>query len=176
MDRIGDILGPEGLLSERLSGYRHRPQQQAMAEAVAESLADGETLICEAGTGTGKTFAYLVPALLSGRKVLVSTGTRNLQDQLFHRDLPLVREVLKVPVRIGMLKGRGNYLCRYRLEAAQQDHRRALPEMRQQLLLVRDWASVTRSGDVSELDLPEDASVWPVVTSTSENCLVQGCP
>ena len=176
MDRIGDILGPEGLLSERLSGYRHRPQQQAMAEAVAGSLADGETLICEAGTGTGKTFAYLVPALLSGRKVLVSTGTRNLQDQLFHRDLPLVREVLKVPVRISMLKGRGNYLCRYRLEAAQQDHRRALPEMRQQLLLVRDWASVTRSGDVSELDLPEDASVWPVVTSSSENCLGQGCP
>jgi len=176
VDRIGDILGPEGLLSRFLPGYRHRPQQQAMAEAVAALLAGGETLICEAGTGTGKTFAYLVPALLSGRKVLVSTGTRNLQDQLFHRDLPLVREVLSVPARIAMLKGRGNYLCRYRLDMALQDHRHRFAELRQQLLRVRDWATVTRSGDVAELDLPEDAPVWPAVTSSSDNCLGQGCP
>jgi len=174
--RIADVLGSEGLLSERLSGYHHRPQQQAMAEAVADLLGRGGTLICEAGTGTGKTFAYLAPALLSGRKVLVSTGTRNLQDQLFHRDLPLVREVLKVPVRIAMLKGRGNYLCRYRLEAALQDHRRRLMELRRQLLQVRDWAAVTRSGDVAELDLPDDAPVWPAVTSSSDNCLGQSCP
>jgi len=176
VDRIGDILGPDGLLSQRLEGYRHRPQQQAMAEAVAASLADGGTLICEAGTGTGKTFAYLVPALLSGHKILVSTGTRNLQDQLFHRDLPLVREVLNVPVHIAMLKGRGNYLCRYRLDAALQDHRRRFVDLRHQLLQVRDWASVTRNGDVAELDLPEDAPVWPVVTSSSDNCLGQSCP
>jgi len=171
MDRIRGILGPQGLLSERLSGYRHRPQQQAMAEAVTAALKAGETLICEAGTGTGKTFAYLVPALLSGRKVLASTGTRNLQDQLFHRDLPLVREVLQVPVRTAMLKGRGNYLCRYRLDAALQDHRRRFVELRRQLLKVRDWAAVTRSGDVAELDLPEDAPVWPAVTSSGDNCL-----
>jgi len=176
MDRIRDILGPTGLLSESLSGYRHRPQQQAMAEAVAAALGTGETLICEAGTGTGKTFAYLVPALLSGRKVLASTGTRNLQDQLFHRDLPLVREVLKVPVRIAMLKGRGNYLCRYRLDATLQDHRRRFLALRRQLLKVRDWAAVTRSGDVAELDLPEDAPVWPAVTSSADNCLGQSCP
>jgi ATP-dependent DNA helicase DinG len=176
VDQIADILGPEGLLSGRLSGYRHRPQQQAMAEAVTRVLADGGTLICEAGTGTGKTFAYLVPALLSGRKVLISTGTRNLQDQLFHRDLPLVREVLAAPVRIAMLKGRGNYLCRYRLDAALQDHRPRFAELRQQLLVVRDWAPVTRSGDVAELDLPEDAAIWPAVTSSSDNCLGQGCP
>ncbi|CAD7853973.1 MAG: DinG family ATP-dependent helicase YoaA [Olavius algarvensis Gamma 1 endosymbiont] len=176
MDGIEDILGPTGLLAERLTGYRHRPQQQAMAEAVAAALAAGVTLICEAGTGTGKTFAYLVPALLSGRKVLVSTGTRNLQDQLFQRDLPLVREVLKAPVRIAMLKGRGNYLCRYRLNAALQDHRRRFVELRRQLLVVRDWATVTPSGDVAELDLPEDAPVWPAVTSNSDNCLGQGCP
>jgi len=176
MDGIEDILGPTGLLAERLTGYRHRPKQQAMAEAVAAALAAGVTLICEAGTGTGKTFAYLVPALLSGRKVLVSTGTRNLQDQLFQRDLPLVREVLKAPVRIAMLKGRGNYLCRYRLNAALQDHRRRFVELRRQLLVVRDWATVTPSGDVAELDLPEDAPVWPAVTSNSDNCLGQGCP
>jgi len=147
-----------------------------MAEAVADLLAGGGILICEAGTGTGKTFAYLVPALLSGRKVLVSTGTRNLQDQLFHRDVPLVREVLGVPVAVAMLKGRANYLCRYRLDAALGDHRRRFTEMREQLLLVRDWAAVTRSGDVAELDLPEDAPVWPAVTSSSDNCLGQACP
>lgn len=176
VDQIDEILGPAGLLSERLEGYNHRPQQQAMAEAVAGLLTNGGTLICEAGTGTGKTFAYLVPALLSGRKVLVSTGTRNLQDQLFHRDLPLVRDVLNVPVRIAMLKGRANYLCLYRLDAALQDHRRGYVELRQQLLQVRDWAPVTRSGDVAELNLPEDAPVWPAVTSSGDNCLGQSCP
>jgi ATP-dependent DNA helicase DinG len=176
VDQIEEVLGPSGLLSQRLEGYKHRPQQQAMAEAVAALLADGGTLVCEAGTGTGKTFAYLVPALLSGRKVLVSTGTRNLQDQLFHGDLPLVRDVLKVPVRIAMLKGRANYLCRYRLDAAFEDHRRGFVELRQQLLQVRDWAPVTRSGDVAELNLPEDAPVWPAVTSSSDNCLGQNCP
>lgn len=176
MDRIEDILGPAGLLSECLAGYHHRPQQQAMAEAVATTLAAGGTLICEAGTGTGKTFAYLVPALLSGRKVLVSTGTRNLQDQLFHRDLPLVREILKIPAHIAMLKGRGNYLCRYRLDAALQDHRRRFAELHRQLLMVRDWAAVTLNGDIAEFNLPEDAPVWPVVTSNSDNCLGQSCP
>ena len=176
MSRIDDILGPTGLLAQRLDGYRHRPQQQAMAETVAEVLKDGGTLICEAGTGTGKTFAYLIPALLSGRKVLVSTGTRNLQDQLFSRDLPIVRETLDLPVRIALLKGRTNYLCRYRMAVALQEDRGATADFRQQLLAVRDWASVTRRGDIAELNLPEDASVWPAVTSTSENCLGQECP
>ncbi len=176
MDSIGEILGPEGLLASRLEGFGHRPQQQAMAEAVSEVLASGGTLICEAGTGTGKTFAYLVPALLSGRKVLVSTGTRNLQDQLFHRDIPLVRDLLKAPVRVALLKGRANYLCLYRLALALADHRRMHPEMRRQLRAVRDWATVTRSGDVAELGLPDDAPVLPAVTSTSDNCLGQDCP
>jgi ATP-dependent DNA helicase DinG len=163
-------------LAERLSGYNYRPQQEAMAESVSRVLAEGGTLICEAGTGTGKTYAYLVPALLSGRKVLISTGTKNLQDQLFHRDLPLVRDALDVPVRIALLKGRANYLCLYRLQAALADPDHGSPEMRRQLLTVRDWATVTRSGDVAELNLPEDARVWPVVTSNSDNCLGQECP
>jgi ATP-dependent DNA helicase DinG len=174
-DPIAEILGPSGLLARRLDGYRHRPQQEAMARAVAEVLADGGTLICEAGTGTGKTFAYLVPALLSGRKVLVSTGTKNLQDQLFHRDLPLIRDLLHLPVRIALLKGRANYLCRYRLDLAVDDDRQP-PDLRRQVLKVRDWAAATRSGDVGELALPEDAPIWPAVTSTSDNCLGQDCP
>ncbi|NCA88770.1 MAG: ATP-dependent DNA helicase [Gammaproteobacteria bacterium] len=176
MIQVCDILGPGGLLAQRLPGYNHRPQQAAMAEEVAQVLAEGGTLICEAGTGTGKTYAYLVPALLAGRKVLISTGTRALQDQLYHRDLPLVREALDIPVRIALLKGRGNYLCPYRLELALAEHRGGSREFRQQLLAVRDWASATRSGDIAELSLPDDAPVWPAVTSTSDNCLRQECP
>jgi len=176
MSQIADILGPTGLLSQRIAGYNHRPQQEAMAEAVAQVLAEGGTLICEAGTGTGKTYAYLIPSLLSGRKVLISTGTKNLQDQLFHRDLPLVRDVLDTPVRIAMLKGRANYLCRYRLDMAMQDPVHGAREIRHQLLAVRDWAPTTRSGDVAELNLPDDSLVWSAVTSTSDNCLGQDCP
>jgi len=174
--KVADILGPDGVLARRLGGYNYRPQQEAMAEQVAQALAEGGTLICEAGTGTGKTYAYLTPALLSGRKVLISTGTRNLQDQLFHRDLPLVRDALDLPVRIALLKGRANYLCPYRLRLAFQDHQSGSVEFRNQLLAVRDWASVTRHGDIAELALPDGAPVWPAVTSTSDNCLRQECP
>jgi ATP-dependent DNA helicase DinG len=176
MTQIAEILGPGGLLSQRLRGFNHRPQQAAMADAVAEAIAEGGTLICEAGTGTGKTYAYLVPALLSGRKVLVSTGTRNLQDQLFHRDLPVISDLLKIPVRTALLKGRANYLCRHRLDNALGEVRSGIPDLRRQLVAVRDWAAATRSGDIAELALPDDAPVWPAVTSTSDNCLGQGCP
>ena len=151
-----------------------------MAVAVAATLEEGGTLVCEAGTGVGKTFAYLAPALLSGRKVLVSTGTRNLQDQLFHRDLPLMREVLGVPARIALLKGRANYLCRQRLANALEDEGRRDagrdPDLRAQLNRVRDWGAATRGGDIAELPMPDDAAVWPLVTSTSDNCLGQDCP
>ena len=147
-----------------------------MAVAVAETLEDGGTLVCEAGTGVGKTFAYLVPALLSGRKVLISTGTRNLQDQLFHRDLPRMREVLGVPARIGLLKGRANYLCLHRLGNALDEDARRDPAFRAQLVQVRDWGAATKSGDIAELSIQEDAAVWPVVTSTPDNCLGQDCP
>ena len=173
---VADFLGPEGLLARRVRGYGHRPQQQAMAEAVAEVLGENGLLICEAGTGTGKTYAYLIPALLSGRKMLISTGTKNLQDQIFHRDLPLVREVLDLPVRIALLKGRGNYLCRYRLEVALQDSGFLARETRRQLAEVRAWAATTQSGDIAGARLPEQAPVWPLVTSTTDNCLGQPCP
>lgn len=147
-----------------------------MAQCIAEVIDSAGTLICEAGTGTGKTFAYLVPALLSGRKVLISTGTKNLQDQLYHRDLPLVRTVLELPIQAALLKGRANYLCRHRLRLALEDPMRPELGLRVQLSQVRDWSKVTLRGDCAELGLPEDAQVWPLVTSTSDNCLGASCP
>jgi len=173
---IDEILGPSGLLTERLDGFTVRPQQLAMAKAVAEVIVSGHTLICEAGTGTGKTFAYLVPALTSGRNVMVSTGTRNLQDQLFRRDIPLIRDALGQPVRVALLKGRANYLCRHRLELAVANPAAQRPEVRRDLPRVRTWSTQTNSGDIAELALPEDAPVWPVVTSNADNCLGQDCP
>jgi ATP-dependent DNA helicase DinG len=173
---LAQAFAPGGTLARRLQGYTPRPQQQAMAEAVAQVLGSGGILVCEAGTGTGKTFAYLVPALLSGRKVLVSTGTKNLQDQLFHRDLPLVRAALGLPVGVALLKGRANYLCRHRLEAAGASVATLDPTARDQLRQVQAWSKQTRRGDIAELSVPEDAPVWPLVTSTSDNCLGQACP
>ena len=175
MTTLAQVFGCAGLLTQRLPGFSHRASQQAMAQAIAQAIESRETLICEAGTGTGKTFAYLVPAILSGRKVLISTGTRNLQDQLFHRDLPQVRDALGVPVRAALLKGRANYLCRHRLTLALEDPARHDPQLRAQLRQVQDWSKTTRRGDVAELAMPEDAPVWPAVTSTSDNCLGQTC-
>ena len=169
------VLGPEGLLARTIQGFAHRPQQLAMAQAVAETLDEGGVLLAEAGTGTGKTFAYLVPALLSGRKVIVSTGTRNLQDQLFHRDLPRLLEAMGTAVRTALLKGRANYLCLHRLDQALEDtHPR---ELLDQLHLVRQWSLRTQAGDIAELTrLPEEAPIWPRVTSTVDNCLGSDCP
>ena len=150
-----------------------------MAKAVGQALARLEPLIVEAGTGTGKTFAYLVPALLSGRSVIISTGTRTLQDQLFHRDVPMLAKALGLPVKIALLKGRANYLCRHRLELVDQQgsllgHERGVTRA---LARVTRWAAMTKSGDLSELtDLPEQSSLWPNITSTRENCLGQECP
>ena len=176
MGDLSDVFGPQGLLARQLQGYTHRGQQQAMAECIAAVIRAAGILICEAGTGTGKTFAYLVPALLSGRKVLISTGTKNLQDQLFHRDLPLVRKALGVPARAALLKGRANYLCRHRLRLALEDPARSEPQLRTSLRQVQDWSKATRRGDVAELGIPEDAPVWSMVTSTSDNCLGPSCP
>jgi ATP-dependent DNA helicase DinG len=150
-----------------------------MAAAVGAALARLEPLIVEAGTGTGKTFAYLVPALLSGRSVIISTGTRTLQDQLFRRDLPLLASALGLPVTVALLKGRANYLCRHRLELTLQQPSLFGGERGDARLLARvaRWAATTTSGDLAELtDLPEQSSLWPMVTSTRENCLGQECP
>ncbi|MCB1772345.1 MAG: ATP-dependent DNA helicase [Gammaproteobacteria bacterium] len=173
---IDEVLGPHGLLARGVDGFAYREQQLDMAHAVADALDQARMLIAEAGTGTGKTYAYLVPVLLSGLKVIISTGTRNLQDQLFLRDLPRLREAMASPVRVALLKGRSNYLCIHRLDTALQDSRGHPAQRMRWLLQVRDWGMQTRSGDVAELGgIPEDAPIWPLVTSTTDNCLGQDC-
>lgn len=176
---LPEIYGSDGPLATALPGYRERRQQVEMAGHVAAALAGREQLIVEAGTGTGKTFAYLGPALLSGRRIIVSTGTRALQDQLFHRDLPAICAALGRPVRVALLKGRANYLCRHRLELAeQQAYARGLKrEVSVALPRVKSWSLATRRGDIAELaGFGEQDAVWPWVTSTRENCLGTGCP
>ena len=176
MSEITEILGPDGLLAGCVEGFSYRPQQEQMAQAVLDAMRDGGVLISEAGTGTGKTFAYLVPALISGQKVVISTGTRNLQDQLFHRDLPRIKQALALPVDVALLKGRANYLCTHRMEMTLLEGRLSGREMVDQLMQVKRWSGRTRSGDVAELSgIPEDARIWPLVTSTTENCLGQEC-
>ncbi|HJV96604.1 MAG TPA: ATP-dependent DNA helicase, partial [Albitalea sp.] len=172
-----DILGSRGPLAENVAGFIPRPAQQEMATRIEQALADYSVFIAESGTGTGKTFAYLVPALLSGRKILISTGTRHLQDQLYHRDLPVIRDALAVPVTTALLKGRANYLCQYRLERAETEARFTGRRDAADLVRIRDWAGRTRQGDIAEVSgIPEDSSLWPQVTSTAENCLGGGCP
>ena len=171
------ILGPEGPLARHIRGFSVRPQQQAMATAVAAAIDDATTLIAEAGTGTGKTFAYLVPALLAGRRVIVSTGTRTLQDQLYHRDLPALAAAMGMPARTALLKGRANYLCLYRLDLALMQGRLRSRALVADLEAVRGWSGRTRSGDIAEVtDVAEDSPIWPLVTSTVDNCLGQECP
>ena len=172
-----ELLGREGPLARYISGFAPRPQQQEMAQTVADALENDNILVTEAGTGTGKTFAYLVPAFLSGGKVIISTGTRTLQDQLYHRDIPIVREALGVPLTIALLKGRANYLCLHRLAMAESSGFLPSRQAVDQLRHIRVWAGQTRSGDISEVDnIPEDAPVWYQVTSTTDNCLSQECP
>ena len=144
-----------------------------MAEAVAEAIANSDKLVVEAGTGTGKTFAYLIPALMSGRKTIISTGTKALQDQLYHRDLPLVGKAIGRPVTTALLKGRANYLCPQRLDQVTDPAPALLDDINE----VREWRYRTTSGDIAELTVvPEDSPIWPLVTSTADNCLGQKCP
>ena len=164
-------------LAEADASFRPRAAQQAMALAVAQAIQDNAVLVAEAGTGTGKTFAYLVPALLHGGKVIVSTGTKNLQDQLFHKDLPRVRAALRAPLVMALLKGRANYVCHYHLEQALSDGRFASREDIRHLNKIKHYAKVSLSGDKSGLvDVPENAPIWMHVTSTRDNCLGQECP
>jgi ATP-dependent DNA helicase DinG len=177
MSDLHQIFSAAGPLACAIPGYRMRPQQVDMAHRVAEAMSRNAILVAEAGTGTGKTFAYVVPALLNGGKVIISTGTKTLQDQLFQRDLPTVRDVLKVPVTLALLKGRGNYVCHYHLEQALADGRFATREDAAHLHTIARFARTTRSGDRAELaDVPENSGAWSLVTSTRDNCLGQECP
>jgi ATP-dependent DNA helicase DinG len=174
---LARIFGADGALAHSIPAFKVRAQQIEMAEAVADAIEHHRVLIAEAGTGTGKTFAYLVPALISGGKVIVSTGTKTLQDQLFRRDLPTVRHALNVPVSVALLKGRANYLCHYHFERTMKEGRLSHREDVRDLQLISKFIKLTRSGDKAELaDVPETAPIWSHVTSTRENCLGQQCP
>ncbi len=177
---LEDVFGPRGPLARTLSGFTPRRSQLAMATRVARALENRAPLVVEAGTGTGKTFAYLVPALLSGRRVLISTGTRTLQDQLFSKDLPLVAGAIGVPARVALLKGRSNYLCSYRLKQLthqEKSNNGRLTGTRDRLLTrVERWAGITKTGDLAEVpDLGDAHPLWPQVTSTRDNCLGAKC-
>jgi len=177
LSSLPEIFSPDGPLAQAISGYRVRDQQLDMAERIAAAIDSCSVFIAEAGTGTGKTFAYLVPALRSGGKVIVSTGTKTLQDQLFNKDLPMVRDALKAPVRIALLKGRANYVCPYHLERALADGRFLTREDAADARRIAIFAKVTKSGDKAEcLEVSENSPVWNHATSTRENCLGQDCP
>jgi len=166
-----------GDLARNIAAFAPRPAQQDLASAIADAFDTRGSLIAEAGTGTGKTFAYLVPAILSGLKTIISTGTRALQDQLYHRDLPRVRDALGVGLKTALLKGRANYLCHYRLNQAKGEPRFGSREQVAQFQRIVAWAGRTRLGDLAELEaLPDDSPLLPIVTSTAENCLGSECP
>ena len=173
IEQLFDTRGP---LSQTVAGFRPRQSQTAMAKAIAAAVADQRTLIAEAGTGTGKTFAYLVPALLWGGKVILSTGTKNLQDQLFLRDIPTVRKALNAPVSVALLKGRANYVCHFHLERTLQNGRLTSREDVGYLREISRFVKTTSSGDKAELSrVPESALVWNLVTSTRDTCLGAEC-
>ncbi|HWS74356.1 MAG TPA: DEAD/DEAH box helicase, partial [Quisquiliibacterium sp.] len=154
-----------------------REGQLELAGAVAQAIAGHSALVAEAGTGTGKTFAYLVPALLSGARVLISTGTRNLQDQLFRRDLPEVARLLQVRAETALLKGRANYVCWHHMQRNLSEGRFARREDIADLHRIQRFAAVSTSGDRADFPgVPEDAPAWTMATSTRENCLGQDCP
>ena len=172
-----EALSDGGALASHLDAFVPRPAQLHLTEAIADALQQRDLLLAEAGTGTGKTFAYLVPVLLSGLRTIISTGTRALQDQLYHRDLPRVRQALGVGLRSALLKGRANYLCRYRLQQARGEPRFSSPEQAAQFQRILAWSGRSEFGDIAELDgLADDSPLLPMVTSTVDNCLGTDCP
>jgi ATP-dependent DNA helicase DinG len=176
MPDLAPIFATGGPLEKSVAGFRQRPQQLEFAQAVLDAIESGGVLIAEAGTGTGKTFAYLVPALLAGGRVIVSTGTKTLQDQLFHRDLPRVRQALGASVDVALLKGRSNYVCLHHLESAAAQGTFAAREDALHLQKIRRFATTTVSGDKGDCaNVPESSAAWAQATSTRENCLGSAC-
>ncbi|MEY2632862.1 MAG: hypothetical protein RIR00_1516, partial [Pseudomonadota bacterium] len=177
MQALEHFFSSDGPLAAAIPGYRLRQQQLDMANRVATAINSQQVLVAEAGTGTGKTFAYLVPAMLSGGKVIISTGTKTLQDQLFNKDVPMVRAALGAPVRVALLKGRANYVCHYHLERALNDGRFLTPEDAGYARRIKRFLKETRTGDKAECyDVPENSQVWDLATSNRDNCLGQECP
>lgn len=176
VDQVADVFKPDGPLARLIPAFKARSQQTDMAERIAQAIRADAACLVEAGTGTGKTFAYLVPAMLSGGKVVLSTGTKTLQDQLFERDIPTVREALGAPVRVALLKGRSNYVCLHHLDRAEKEGRFLQKEDVRHIQHIVRFARGTRRGDKAECaDVPESASVWHMATSTKDNCLGSEC-
>ena len=177
MTKLDSFFSQNGALSKVISGYLPRKSQLEMASSIADAIKAKENLIAEAGTGTGKTFAYLVPAILSQKQVIISTGTKNLQDQLFNKDLPVIRKAISVPFKAALLKGRANYLCPYRLETALNSSFGYSKEDAAALSQIKTWSKRTKIGDISEIsDVEENDPIWSQATSTVDNCLGQDCP
>ncbi len=171
------MFASDGPIAKIIDGYLPRAAQVEMAQTIAKTIDEKQNLIAEAGTGTGKTLAYLLPAILSGKKVIVSTGTKNLQDQLFNKDLPVIRKALSVPFSAALLKGRNNYLCSYRLHNAMHSNSGFSREDASAIVKINQWSGTTRSGDIADMpDIPESSPVWFNATSTIDNCLGQDCP
>ena len=174
---VDAVFAPGGPLSTALHGFEARPAQLEMAAAVADVFADGGVLLAEAGTGTGKTLAYLVPAILSRQRVLVSTGTKNLQEQIFFKDLPVLKDTLGVPFTAAYMKGRSNYLCLHRFAALKSGPAIRSREEAIAIECIDEWSRETETGDRAEMDdLPEDLPFWPEIAATSENCVGADCP
>ncbi len=187
MTTVAHAFSTTGALAKAIDGFSPRQAQTDMALEVANAIEKQSSLIVEAGTGTGKTFAYLIPAFLSvnsassgdelNTKIIISTGTKNLQEQLFHKDIPLVRKALASNVQVALLKGRANYLCRYRLAQYQETRGQLDADTLTDLVKVKAWANSTQSGDIGELvNVTEDSGVFPFITSTLDNCLAKDCP
>lgn len=173
---LEDVFAKDGILTSAIENFTLRPAQQDMANAIASAIENQEILVVEAGTGTGKTFAYLIPALLAHKKTIISTGTKNLQDQLFIRDLPRIKRALKSTSKIALLKGRVNYLCLQRLEYSEQNDYFENKILVHQLQKIKSWSTHTHTGDLAELiDINEDSPILSHVTSSADNCLGQDC-
>jgi len=186
MTAVSQAFSINGALAKAIDGFSPRQAQTDMALEVANAIKTQSSLIVEAGTGTGKTFAYLIPAFLSVKsssgdelntKIIISTGTKNLQEQLFYKDIPVVKKALASNVQVALLKGRANYLCKYRLAQYQETRGQLDANTLTDLVKVKTWANSTQTGDIGELvNVTEDSSVFPFITSTLDNCLAKDCP
>jgi ATP-dependent DNA helicase DinG len=176
-DRVRAALADDGPLAGTIGGFEARPGQRQLAGHVADAFERGRTLIAEAGTGTGKTLAYLLPAVLGGKRVLISTGTRTLQDQIFYKDVPALAEALGAPIKAAYMKGRTNYLCLHRFGRLQEAEAGLEAGDRRWLRTIADWAAETQTGDRAEIeDMPDDLPLWQEVTANAEQCLGRDCP
>ncbi|MGL4713049.1 MAG: ATP-dependent DNA helicase, partial [Shewanella sp.] len=167
---------PDGLLSKHIQGFSARTSQIQMAQQVSEAIATKSNVVIEAGTGVGKTFAYLIPAILSGKQVIVSTGSKNLQEQLFFKDLPALVAMLEMEPKLALLKGRNNYLCQWRLDKQMSEATHIDARLLDDVLKINQWASTCQDGDIGGLtSVPENSSALPLVVSTKESCIGKRC-